>query len=74
MTESQDWDDQLIITDNGLRCTVTLEHGPRKISKRFILLVTCLSALCDCLLLSVIGMFGQFIFSLYSASMSNSQG
>lgn len=52
--ESENLDEQLPAMDGTLSCDV--EHTqPGKISKRFILLVTCLCALCDCLLLSVIG-------------------
>lgn len=54
MTESQECDDQMLIEDDGLRCVVKMEPEAREISKRIILLIACLSALCDCLLLSVI--------------------
>ena len=72
MTESQECDDQMLIEDDGLRCVVKMEPEAREISKRIILLIACLSALCDCLLLSVIGIYGQFIFWLFSTSFVNS--
>ena len=72
MTDSQECDDQMLIEDDGLRCVVKMEPEAREISKRIILLIACLSALCDCLLLSVIGIYGQFIFWLFSTSFINS--
>ena len=72
MTDSQECDDQMLIADDGLRCVVKMEPETREISKRIILLIACLSALCDCLLLSVIGIYGQFIFWLFSTSFINS--
>ena len=53
------------LEDNGMECELfdgqlqAMEDCPSTktsyISKRFILLITCLCALCDCLLMSVIG-------------------
>jgi len=51
------------LEDNGMECepfdsqlqAVDPSNQTSYISRRFILLITCLCALCDCLLLSVIG-------------------
>lgn len=46
----------LLAKDSSSSSDVAPAQTPgRTVSKKFILLITCLSALCDCLLLSVIG-------------------
>ena len=50
---------------NAINVDDSSVYAQRQISKRFILLITCLCALCDCLLLSVIGKKTVFLSILF---------